>query len=90
MESKYYWLIWGVVGVFLFLGALFSYNFFYDMQETNCKSITSTRLDVSTDKVVECKKFYNYPSWNFTIPYWLIWGMLHGFIGLILLMINYE
>ncbi|MCK9371358.1 hypothetical protein M0R04_15700 [Candidatus Dojkabacteria bacterium] len=87
MEKKYYWLIFLVFGIALFVIALASHNYFYDMNYTNCKSITGT-FAVSTEDYVSCQKFYNYPFWNFEFPYWLIVGFIHLLIGVAIFIIG--
>lgn len=80
MEAKFYWLIWIVLGVALFIVSLSSQQYFYHMKETNCESIMHT-FDASTEDVADCKRFQNYPFWNFTFDYWIIFGFLHLTLG---------
>lgn len=88
MEKKYYWMIWGVIGVALFIIALASHDYFYEMKTTNCESVLSNDYDVSTEDVVSCKKFNNYPFWEFDSLYWFLFGFFHIASGGILVFIK--
>ncbi len=74
------------IGLFLILlvSAIGFENHFYHMKEVNCKSIMGSDFGVSTGDVSECYEFYNFPFWNFYFIYYLTFGMIHLFMGLIL------
>jgi len=60
------------------------HNTFYEMKVNNCNSILSSNYSVSTEDVADCYRFINYPSFEFNMDYYLLFGLLHLSFGLIL------
>ena len=56
--------------------ALATQDYFYDMKVKNCNSILDLEYKVGTEGVKECLEFQNYPTYNFYVPHYLMWGFL--------------
>lgn len=75
-----------LIFILLLSTAVLNYNYFYNMKLKNCQSIVSSDYHVSTEDVSGCYRFYNYPFWEFTFYYYILWGILHIIIFAIQLM----
>ena len=79
--------IFWIVGILLIIGvwagAFLTYDYFYEMKETNCESIMNSDYVNPTDDVANCIKFYNYPFVNFTLLQLIIFPI---FLSLMIVM----
>lgn len=57
--------------------AVMLYPIFYNMKVINCNSILASQYDVGTDEVSDCYRFNNFPTFEFTIPYFAGWFFLY-------------
>jgi len=80
-----------IIGLIIIVGCLLtsilSYNYFYNMKVTNCDDILNTDYQISTEDVASCIRFNNYPLWEFTFLYYIVWFMFCSLLLVLVLVI---
>ncbi len=77
--------------ILILVSSILLFDFFYNMKVENCKDITGSEYEVSTQSVTSCIRFNNYPVYEYVVPYYLATFCMYfliSFVQVIIYMIK--
>ncbi|MDX1371406.1 MAG: hypothetical protein R3321_03000 [Nitrososphaeraceae archaeon] len=74
-------LIWNVIGIY-------TYDYFYGLEQERCYKILNLKHDVGTDQVSKCLSYQVSEFWHYTLYYYLNINIIFVLICLFIALIS--